>query len=616
MKKNLTLILCLLGLLSKNSSFGQGLQVNPPSANSSNTVFISHPIYPSNFFFSEPQVLSLDMNESGEKLLKIQKAGESISIALHDIQSDKSSNIKSSSASNASNAYFLNESLIALEIQGETNFFEIIEIATSKVIATVNANVFIGSTSTSAFFSIQNGSSSAIEKFDLTTKKSAQSFVIPGEVFGWYFTKKKGIVGVAVHNSMLSKIHTVENDKLGKSLFEFSSGYYFETKGCNNDGDVFYGVTNFQSVTTYACAISKTGIKPLNNKTGESCTDIFVLDNEVTLRTNNINAAEYQESQNANIQKILAFANEGFKGSSVKILETSEKNNNILFSIQGETVKPKYFVWEANKAKPVSSDIYDGKNLTFASSEVVEINTGEVSPQTGRMYLPSKSEKSSYPLVVYIPNNIFLPYANQFNPTVQHLCQSGYAVFVWNTRYSFRPKIGFAYSDLVGSFPEDLDLVLTSLSNDYSLLAGKTYVAGEGLGAYLVLNASTGSRETFNGFVMNRMEFPGKSFDQDLNAARMFGEDAQSKLNTLDRIALSDKGNYLSFQTTKSNTEIRLSNTVKQNKIKWTEHTSTLNKSVRITSKEIDGISLWLQHLSQIEPRVIEDKPKVEVKKK
>ena len=169
---------------------------------------------------------------------------------------------------------------------------------------------------------------------------------------------------------------------------------------------------------------------------------------------------------------------------------------------------------------------------------------------------------------------------------------------------------------MVASLPEDLDLVITSLSNEYSILRGKTYVLGEGLGAYLGLNASTSGHEVVGGVVMNRMDFPGKSFAQDLNAARMFGEDAQSKLNTLDRITLSDKGNYLSFQTTKSNTEIRLSNTVKQNKIKWTEHTSTLNKSVRITSKEIDGISLWLQHLSQIEPRVIEDKPKVEVKKK
>ena len=616
MKKNLTLILCLLGLLSKNSSFGQGLQVNPPSANSSNTVFISHPIYPSNFFFTEPQVLSMDMNDSGDKLLKVQKAGESISIVLQDIQSDKISNIKSSNASNASNAYFLNENLVALEIQGETNFFEIIEIAASKVIATVNANVFIGSTSTSAFFSNQNSSSSAIEKFDLTTKKSTQSVVIRGEVYGWYFTKKKGIVGAVVHNTMVSNIYAIENDKLGKSLFEFSSGYYFETKGCNNEGDVFYGITNFQSVTAYACAISKTGIKPLINKTNENCTDIFMLNNEVALSTNNINAAEYQESQNANIQKILEFAKEGFKGSSVAILEHSEKNNNILFSIQGETIKPKYFVWQVNKAKPVSSDVNDGKNLTFVSSEVSQIKTGELTPQNGRMYLPSKTEKSSYPLIIYIPNNIFLPYANQFNPVVQHLCQSGYAVFVWNTRYSFRPKIGFTYSDLVASLPEDLDLVLTSLTNEYSILRGKTYILGEGLGAYLGLNASTSSREAVGGVVMNRMDFPGKSFAQDLNAARMFGEDAQSKLNTLDRIALSDKGNYLSFQTTKSNTEIRLSNTVKQNKIKWTEHSSTLNKSVRITSKEIDGISLWLQHLSQIEPRVIEDKPKVEVKKK
>jgi hypothetical protein len=50
---------------------------------------------------------------------------------------------------------------------------------------------------------------------------------ISGEIFGWYFSKLKGIVGVAIHSNMTSKICTIENGKLGKSLFEFSSGYYF-----------------------------------------------------------------------------------------------------------------------------------------------------------------------------------------------------------------------------------------------------------------------------------------------------------------------------------------------------------------------------------------------------
>jgi hypothetical protein len=612
MKKTHILILCALGLFVQSQTFCQGLQVNPPTANTNKVVSISHPIYPTNFFFSEPQILSIDMNDGGDKLLKIQKSGETISVVIQDIQTDKSTNLKLNNTSNISSAHFLNESLIALQIQAETNFFEIIEISSSKVLSTINANTFIGATSTAAYFSSTNGSSATIENFDFNSKKTSQSGTISGEVYGWYFTKKKGIVGAAVHASMISKIHTIENDKLGKSLFEFSSSYYFEPKGCNNDGDIFYGITNFQGLTTYACAVSKNGIKPLNSKSGESCTDIFVLNNDVVLNTNNINAAEYQESQNGNVQKILAFAKEGFKGSSVKILESSDKTGNTLFCIQGETLKPKHFVWQSNKAKPVSNDINDGKNLTFASSEIVQIKTGELTPQTGRMYLPSKAEKSSFPLVVYIPNNIFLPQGNEFNPMVQHLCQSGYAVFVWNTRYSFRPKIGFAYSDLVGSFPEDLELLLSTLNKDYSLLPEKTFIVGEGLGAYLAMNASA----SFNGVVMNRIEFPGKFYDQDLTAARMFGEDAQSKWTTLDRFNLPEKTNYLSYQSSKSNQEIRLTNTIKQNKIKWTEHSSTSNKSIKITSNELSEVALWMQHLSQIEPRVIDNKPKVEVKKK
>jgi hypothetical protein len=96
----------------------------------------------------------------------------------------------------------------------------------------------------------------------------------------------------------------------------------------------------------------------------------------------------------------------------------------------------------------------------------------------------------------------------------------------------------------------------------------------------------------------------------------MFGEDAQTRLMTLDRMNLSQKSNYLSYQSTKSNSELRLTNSIKQNHIKWTECTSAKNGSVNITSNELSEITRWLQHLSQIETKVFDDKPKVEVKKK
>ena len=228
------------------------------------------------------------------------------------------------------------------------------------------------------------------------------------------------------------------------------------------------------------------------------------------------------------------------------------------------------------------------------------------------MYLPSKTDKATYPLVIYIPKNIFLPYSNQFNPVVQHLCQSGYAVFVWNTRYSFRPKIGFAYSDLIGSFPEDIELLLTSINKEYSIIPENTFIVGDGLGAYLALNGSA----SFTGVVINRLDFPGKTFGQDLTAARMFGEDAQSQWKTLEQMELPKKVNYLCYQSAKSNPEVRLTNSIKQNQIRWTEHLAERNSSINITSNELKEIALWIQHFSQIETRVIEDNPKVEVKKK
>jgi hypothetical protein len=590
----------------------QGLQVNPPNSSSNKTVAIPHAAYPSSFLINDPQIISIDLNESGDHVAKLQLLNGTTWLNILNFQSGKVTEIK---ADHASEVCFINDKFIAILIRNENTSFNIIEVATSKVVANIPSNKYIGSTGTASYFSNQNESGSTLVKFDFLSKKSQTAGTFSGEVFGWYFSKSKGVVGIAIHSNLLSKIYSVENEKLGKSLLEFSSNYYFETKGCNATGDIFYGITNFQSLTTYACSVSKSGIKPLNSKTGESCTDIFTIGNEIALSTNIINAAEYQESKNPTIQKVLNFAHESFKGSSIQIIDYSEKNNTILFSIQGEATKPRYFIWTNNSAKPVSSDKYETKNLTFISSEVVQIQTGEIAPQTGRMFLPTKDDKSSYPLVVYIPSNIFLPYSNQFNPTVQHLCQSGYAVFVWNTRYSFRPKIGLAYSDLVASFPEDINLLLEFLKKEYSILPEKTFVIGEGLGGYLALNAGAIDKEPFNGVVVNRINFPGKEYSQDLIASRMFGEDAQSKWNTLDKTNLSEKTNYLSYTTGKSNAEKRLESTIKQNKIKWTERTSE-NKQVTITSKDLDGIANWLQHLSLIETQIFENKPKVEVKKK
>ncbi|MFA9220751.1 MAG: alpha/beta hydrolase family protein [Sediminibacterium sp.] len=616
MKKILSILLCSFGVLTPLVSFCQGLQVGPPSASANKTVFIPHAQYPSTFFFSEPQILSIQLNDTGDKVAKLQQTGDTKSLVIADVATEKSIEIKTNSISKASQVFFINDQFIALEIQTETPSFDVIEISSSKLVASVSSNRYLGSTAGSAYFSKQNGTNSTIEKFDIASKKQTTAGTISGEVFGWYFSQLKGIVGVAVHSNMISKIYSVENGKLGKSLFEFSSGYYFETKGCNASGDVFYGITNFQSLTTYACAISKTGIKPLNSNIGESCTDIFVQGNDIALSTNNINAAEYQVSQNTTFQKVLTFATASYKGSSVQILDFVEKNNTVLFCVQGEITKPKYFVWQNNKAKPVSTDKFDGKNTVFIASEVVQIQTGEVAPQTGRMYLPTKAEKSSYPLVIYIAENIFLPYPNQFNPTVQHLCQSGYAVFVWNTRYSFRTKIGFSYSDLVGAFPEDIGLVQDFLKKEYALIPNNTFLVGEGLGAYLMLNASTAEKDSFTGITLNRLNFPGKEFGQDLTAARMFGEDAQSKFASLDQIKFSKDCNYLVYSNSKENQEVRLKESAKQNNIKWTEHAVENNRSITISAQELDGISNWIQHLSHIETKVFEDKPKVEVKKK
>ena len=336
----------------------------------------------------------------------------------------------------------------------------------------------------------------------------------------------------------------------------------------------------------------------------------------MALSTNNINTSEYQESQNISIQKILSFAHETYKGSSIQLIDFIEEGNVVLFCVQGEITKPRHFVWKNNNAIPVATDQVDSKNFNFAASKVVKIQVGDITPQTGRIYLPSKNEKPYSPLVIYIPKNIFLPYSNQFNPIVQNLCQRGYAVFVWNTRFSLRPKTGFSYSDLQANFPKDIGFVINSLSKEYQTNPGKPFLVSEGLGAYVALSACATDIDSFSGITMSRLDYPGKENSQDLTAARLFGEDARSKYTPLDQLKISKKCNFLVYSSFNSSQEARLQDYVKENKFNWTTNPTNTNGAVTVSSSEVDYISNWIQYLSRLGKREVEDKPKVEVKKK
>ena len=150
MKKTLSVILIALGFFTHNNSFSQALQVNPPSANTNKVVAIPHPLYPSHFLLSEPQILSIDLNETGDKILKIEQTGGVNTISITEIQSEKSIQIKSANTANAARAYFLNDKFIAIAIQNESNLFEVVEIASGQVVASAESNTFIGATISTA----------------------------------------------------------------------------------------------------------------------------------------------------------------------------------------------------------------------------------------------------------------------------------------------------------------------------------------------------------------------------------------------------------------------------------------------------------------------------------
>jgi len=151
-------------------------------------------------------VLSIDLNETGDKIVKLIYSGDQTSLNILEVQSGKTQEIKALNVASASQVFFINDQLIALQIQKENSSFEIIDISSSKVVANIPSNKYIGSTATAAYFSNQSASTSTIEKFEITSKKTSNTGTNSGEVLGWYFSKSKGIVGVAVHSNMLSKV--------------------------------------------------------------------------------------------------------------------------------------------------------------------------------------------------------------------------------------------------------------------------------------------------------------------------------------------------------------------------------------------------------------------------
>ena len=131
MKKSISLFLSLVGFSILQTSNGQGLQVNPPSSNTAKIVAIPHSIYPTNFFFNEPEILTVDQNESGDKFVTLQNIGVSKSITITEIQSSKKSAIQHANTKDVTNAFYLNDNLIALEIQSAQHSFDIVEVSSS-----------------------------------------------------------------------------------------------------------------------------------------------------------------------------------------------------------------------------------------------------------------------------------------------------------------------------------------------------------------------------------------------------------------------------------------------------------------------------------------------------
>jgi len=164
MKTIISIFLYSIGVVAPMTLLSQGLQVNPPSSSTKKTVLIPHAVYPSSYFFCEPHILSLDLNEAGDKIVKLRYSADQTSLNISEVQSGKETEIKAINISSASQVFFINDQFIALQIQKENTSFDIIEISSSKVVANIPSNKYIGSTATAAYFSNQSASTSTIEQ--------------------------------------------------------------------------------------------------------------------------------------------------------------------------------------------------------------------------------------------------------------------------------------------------------------------------------------------------------------------------------------------------------------------------------------------------------------------
>jgi hypothetical protein len=143
MKKIAATLLYCISILVSQTSFGQIPAITNSPIPVSKSINGSRP----SVFFSEPQILCLDMNDEGDKIIKLQQSAGIPLLVLTDTKSEKSFQIRSNNLASASQVFFINDQFIALQVQGENSSFEIIEIATNTVLTSIPSNKYIGSTS-------------------------------------------------------------------------------------------------------------------------------------------------------------------------------------------------------------------------------------------------------------------------------------------------------------------------------------------------------------------------------------------------------------------------------------------------------------------------------------
>jgi hypothetical protein len=110
MKKLFAILIFQIGFFTNSNLYSQALNANPVIPNAVNPVIKPIGATQTGVYFNNPNILSVHLNDSGEKILKLQQISDSTSLIITDVNSEKIFQIRNNNLSKAKEVFFINDS--------------------------------------------------------------------------------------------------------------------------------------------------------------------------------------------------------------------------------------------------------------------------------------------------------------------------------------------------------------------------------------------------------------------------------------------------------------------------------------------------------------------------